>query len=224
MDSGETQYLFKETRLNIEPPASAKVITINVPSKSRRADRQAKNATPEDETTFRKKNLAVAASVYHRRWHDTPRSFLWRVLDDGALLSIRSVDVCKKEKTDDATLVLNFHFAEPIQPGCVALSDPEEHDALCIHVLDQSRQLYTFTVRPDLFRKRAAVDAGLSEIAKIQSPAGLISKHPHRLVAVNAHTLLVTVNDGGIIRFDKPKTDDGQFSLQRRQGSPLTCA
>ncbi|KAM4059571.1 nucleoporin domain-containing protein [Hirsutella rhossiliensis] len=212
MDASETQYLFKETRLNLDPPSPASGVGIRVPSKAasfRGQQRLLANDSPaEDETAFRLNNLATASSVYHRRWHDTPRSFLWRVLEDGRVLSIRAVDICKKDKAPDAPLVLNFSFAVPIQPGCVAFADPEEHDALCVFVLDQASQLYTFTLRPDLFRKRTAVDASLSELGKVQSPAGLGFKSPHRLVAVNVNLILATVNDGGIIRFDRTKTND----------------
>lgn len=209
MDSGETQYLFKETRLNLEPPSPASGVGIRVPSKAASSRAQLANDSPaEDETTYRLKNLATASSIYHRRWHDTPRSFLWRVLEDGRVLSIRAVDICKKDKAPDAPLVLNFGFAVPIRSGCVAFADPEEHDALCVFVLDQASQLYTFTLRPDLFRKRTAVDSSLSELGKVQSPAGLGFKTPHRLVAVSVNTILATVNDGGIIRFDRAKTND----------------
>ncbi|KAG5930647.1 hypothetical protein E4U53_002192, partial [Claviceps sorghi] len=214
MDSSEMQYLFKETRLNLEPPAATSVVNIRVPSKtghSRSQRRIASESSTDEETIFRAKNLASASSIYHRKWHDSPRSFLWRVLEDDSVLSIRVVDVCKKDKTADAPLILNFNFGVPIQAGCVAFSDPEEHDALCVFVLDQSSQLFTFTLRPDFFRKRTALDAVLSELCKVQSPAGLSFKSPHRLVAVTANTLLVTVSDGGLIRFDKTKSDDYEY-------------
>jgi hypothetical protein len=222
MDSSETQYLFKETRLNLEPPSSS-VVSIRVPAGSGRgangngygsASRRAASASDaivEDENTFRTKNLAAAASIYHRQWHESPRSFLWRVLENNTVLSIRTVDVCKKDKAPDTPLVLNFIFETPIQPNCVAFADPEVHDSLCVFVLDQAYQLWTFTLRPDLFRKRSAVDAGLSDLAKRHSPAGLSFKHPHRLVAVSADTLLVTVNDGGMIRFDRTRGDDSEL-------------
>ncbi|KAG5980353.1 hypothetical protein E4U55_004112 [Claviceps digitariae] len=217
MDSGEMQYLFKETRLNLEPPAATSVVNIRVPSKtglSRSPERRiAYDSSTDEEATFRTKNLASASSIYHRKWNDSPRSFLWRVLEDDSVLSIRVVDVCKKDKTADTPLVLNFNFGVPIQPGCVAFSDPEEHDALCIFVLDQSSQLFTFTLRPDFFRKRTALDAVLSELCKVQSPAGLSFKSPHRLVAVTANILLVAVSDGGLIRLDKTRSDDSSLSV-----------
>lgn len=208
MASGEMQYLHKETRLNLEPPALSSVATIRVPSASSQARgyrKLTRDNSVEDETTFRYKNLATTSSIYHRQWHDSPRSFLWRILEDGTLLSIRAVDVCRKANAADAPMILNFHFEVPIQTGCVAFADSEEHDALSVFVLDQAYQLYWFTLRPDYFRKRAAVDAGLSELCKVQSPAGLGFKHPHRLVAVNTECLLITVNDGGMIRLDRTK-------------------
>lgn len=214
MDSGETQYLYKETRLNLEPPASSSIVAIRVPAAShlgRSHQKAARDDSVEDETTFRLKNLATASSIYHRQWNHSPRSFLWRVLEEGTILSIRAVDVCKKAQAADAPLVLNFAFSVPIQPGCVAFSDPEEHDSLLVFVLDQANQLYQFTLRPEFFRKRSAIDTGLLDLAKVQSPAGLGFKHAHRMVAVSAETLLVTVNDGGMIRLDKNKDHHGEL-------------
>lgn len=214
MDTGVSQFLFKETRLNLEPASPASVVGVRVPSNashSRGHQRLVDDSPAEDETAFRLKNLSVASSVYHRKWHDSPRSFLWRVLGDGKVLNVRAVDICKKDKGPNAPLVLNFTFSVQIKPGCVAFADPEEHDALCVFVLDQSSQLFTFTLRPDLFRKRTAVDAGLMELGKVQSPAGLGFKTPHRLVAVNTSTLLATVSDGGIIRFDRTKGNNCEF-------------
>ncbi|KAF4122495.1 nuclear pore complex protein Nup160 [Geosmithia morbida] len=220
MASGGIQYLFKETGLNLEPLSASAVVTVRVPGSSSSSTAPGnKRLTAsggsgsgfgvEDETTFRSQNLASASSIYHRQHHDTPRSFLWRVLEDGTTLSVRAVDVCRRDRAAaDAPLILNFHFETPLLPGCVALADPREHDALCVFALDQSHVLWTFTLRPDLFRKRAAVDAGLSDLAKRYAPAGLSFKHPHRMVAVSADTLLVTVNDGGLMRLDRTTPDD----------------
>lgn len=216
MDTRDAQFLFKETRLNLEPTSSASVVNIRVPSggaNGRSQRKLAAEATFEDETTFRLKNLATASSVYHRKWHDSPRSFLWRVLEDGKVLSIRAIDVCKNDKTPDAPLILNLKFDATIQPGCVAFADPKEHDALAVHVLDTTSQLYTFTLRPDSFRKKAAVDAGLNGTAKVQAPTGLGFKQAHRMVAVSSELLIITSNDGGLIRFDKSGAHDRESAL-----------
>lgn len=213
MDSGETQYFYKETRLNLEPSSSSLVVNVRLPGSNSRGQRDKRgNDNANDVSSLESKYLASASSIYHRKWHDSPRSFLWRVLENGTVLSVRVADVYKKDKESDSPLVLNFHFTTPIQPNCVAFADPQEHDALCVFVIDQSKHLWTFTLRPDLFRKRSAVDAGLSDLAKRHVPTGLSLKHPHRMVAVSTDILLITVNDGGMIRFDRTSPSDCKFN------------
>ncbi|ROT36973.1 hypothetical protein SODALDRAFT_314701 [Sodiomyces alkalinus F11] len=217
MDSRNTQYLFKETRINLETASSALVVNIRVPSPtdgrttSRKVQTSEKTAN-EEEGTFRLKNLARASSVFHRKWHDAPRSFLWRVLEDDSVLSIRAIDVCRQEKDHDAPLVLNFRFASPIQPSCVAFADPREHDALSIFVLDQSNYLYSFTLRPDYFRKRTAIEANPGEACKVYLPSVFTFKHPHRMVAATSDRVVIALHDGGLVRLDRNRSADSMAS------------
>jgi nuclear pore complex protein Nup160 len=203
MDYGDTPFLYKETRLSLEPE---KTVVLKIPSTGRNHYRA--DIAVEDEAAFRQNNLAIASSIYRRKWHDSPRSILWRVLGDGTVLSIRAFDVCQKSSVADTNLVLNFHFTVPIQPSCVVFTEPKEHDALGVFVLDQANQLYSFMLRPDMFRKKSALDSVLQDLAKVQALAGLGFKHAHRMVAVSEKTLLVTVNDGGMIRLDREKSSD----------------
>jgi nuclear pore complex protein Nup160 len=217
----EAQYLFKETRLSLEPPSSAAVVNIKVPipqfqvrTASRRQTNGDFNAT-EEELAFRRKNLASASSVFHRRWHDSPRSFLWRILEDGTILSVRAVDVCKQEKVPDTPLVLNFHFSMPIRPSCLALADSKDHDALYIFVMDQDNFLHSLTLRPDAFRKRSFIDSAIPDLCKSYRPSQIHNfKHPHRLVADSADHVVVTLHDGGIIRMDRNTEHDGGFCFE----------
>lgn len=204
----------KETRVNLEPASPASVVHIRIPNPSRKfrdtaADRRhyASDKLQDEETAFRSKNLATAASIYHRKHHQSPRSFLWRLLDDGRVLSLRAADICKKGKADDTNLILHLRFPNPIRPACIALADPQEHDALNVFVLDDSNHLYTITLRPDHFRKRAATENGLGDACKSHTAGTFSFKHPHRLVAASASLVVVTFHDGGIIRFDKNKSD-----------------
>lgn len=233
MDSADTQYLYRETRLNLEPASASSIINIRVPSltsNGRGATRKLtsgdKNIS-EDEVNFRLKNLAPASSVYHRRWHDAPRSFLWRLLDDGLVLSLRVVDTCRQEKTVDAPLILNFRFTVPIQSSCVAFADPREHDALSMFVLDEANCLYTFTLRPDFFRKRSAIEAGPGDACKVYQPKVFGFKHPHRMVAASTDQIVISLHDGGLVRLDRNKTQDCMSlpldCCYHNESSTLTC-
>ncbi|GJC99735.1 DNA repair protein rad51 [Colletotrichum higginsianum] len=214
MDSADTQYLYRETRLNLEPASASSIVNIRVPSLTSNGRgatcklTNGDNNVSEDEVAFRLKSLAPASSIYHRKWHDAPRSFLWRLLEDGLVLSLRVVDTCRQEKVVDAPLVLNFRFTVPIQPSCVAFADPREHDALSMFVLDESNFLYSFTLRPDFFRKRSAIEAGPGDACKVYQPKVFGFKHPHRMVAASTDQVVISLHDGGLVRLDRNKTQD----------------
>jgi nuclear pore complex protein Nup160 len=227
METGEGRFTFKETRLNIEPSSSTYSVSVLVPSpltNSRGHSRKPDNAdgkSTDEEQLFIQRNLSTSASIFHRVWHDSPRSFLWRILEDGMVLSVRVVDVARQQRTADAPLILNFRFAAPIQPTCVALADPKDQDLLCIYVLDQQGCLYTFSLRPDLFRRRASINSSINDVFRVYVPAALSGRHAHRLLAVDSTQLLITLHDGGLLRLDRNKTHDC-MSLKSHK-SPLPC-
>ncbi|RYP26887.1 hypothetical protein DL768_011503 [Monosporascus sp. mg162] len=210
---------YKETRLNFEPSSSAFVVDLELPSavnqgRSRRRangtlDKSHANAESDD---LRARTCATTSSTYHRKHHSYPKSFLWRVLEDDTVLSIRAIDVLRPPKTVDANLILNFHFPHPIRPSCVALTDPEEHDALTVFVLDTVNQLYTLFLRPDSFRKRSFAETGLGDACKVHQSSALKIKQPYRLFVVNNDQFIATLSDGGLVRFDRNKTLNGKVS------------
>ncbi|KAF3007210.1 hypothetical protein E8E14_006953 [Neopestalotiopsis sp. 37M] len=200
-------YLHKETRLNLEPSSPALVVDLKLSAGSANGrGTKRPNGGEEDDKLFRKKNCATASSVYHRKHHAEPKSFLWRVLDGNTLLSIRCIDVCKTKKAPDASLVLNLRFSQPIRPSCLALSDPRDHDALSVFVIDESNQLYTIVLKPEHFRKRSTAE--IADACKIQTIQALGFKAPHCLVAADDNLLVVTTHDGGIIRLDRSRNHD----------------
>ena len=208
MVSRDFEILYKETRLNLEPASQSSTIQIRVapPSAYARASSSRSSSSADDERGYRSKSLATASSIYYRKHHNhSPRGFLWRVLDHGTVLSLRVADVCKQQKEADAPLILNLRFAAAIRPSCVGFADAEDNDALCVHVVDYSNQLWSITLRPDPFRRRTATDSGLGDACKSYSPPGFGFKHPHRLEVVNFNQLIVTMHDGGILKFDRTK-------------------
>ncbi|KAI0599341.1 nucleoporin Nup120/160-domain-containing protein [Biscogniauxia sp. FL1348] len=218
MASREPSYFYKETRLNFEPSSAIFTVDLQLPSATSqtRSRRQAgvSGITGAANDAFRAQNCATASAIYHRKYHQFPRSFLWRVLEDDTVLSLRAVDVYKPKKALDANLILNFHFPNPIKPSCVALADPSDHDALSVFVLDTTNQLYTLFLRPDSFRKRSFAEGGLGDSCKIFVPNAFNNfKSPYRLVAIDSDQLIVTLADGGHIRFDKNKSHTATQTL-----------
>jgi len=217
MDLRESLYLYKETRVNLEPPSPSSIVNVRLPASNggrrvitAKSKGNGSDNFAEEERAYRVKNLATSSSIFHRKHHDSPRSFLWRVLERGEVLSIRAVDLCRHEKAPEANLILHIHFPKPIRPSCVAFADPEGHDALCIFALDESFHLNYLLLRPDVFRKRSATEQGLGEAFKPYLSPVFSFKVPHRLVAVGSDEFVVTLQDGGIVSFRRDKSHEGR--------------
>ncbi|KAK5009966.1 hypothetical protein LTR16_010439, partial [Cryomyces antarcticus] len=161
-------YLYRETRLNVEPTNPSSTITIHLPAhsasilSSRTSSKRSlvtPNVTDSDEVAFSKRHLASEGSIYFRRKTRSPRSFLWRILDDRKLLELQSVDITQEEhNVHEATLTLVLSFPTAIRQSGIAFADPEEHDALNVFVLTNANELYTITLHKDSFVRAAATE------------------------------------------------------------------
>lgn len=224
MATRDVHYVYKETRLNLEPQSTSSIVQLRVPSiqsQSRSSSRITDSSSvSQEEKAYRLRNLATASSIYRRKHHDSPRSFLWRVLENDTVLSIRAADVCKRQKEAEANLILHLQFKSPLRTSCIGFADGVEHDALTVFAIDHANAVHSITLRPDAFRKRSATE-GFSDTCKSHSPPGFGFKHPHRLVAVSPDQFIVTMHDGGILRFDKNKSHDGTPHEENVLG---TCA
>lgn len=207
------EILYKETRLNLEPASHSSTIQIRVapPNAYGRSSSSRGGASADDEKGYRTRSLATASSIYYRKHNNSPRGFLWRVLENGTVLSLRVADVCKQEKEADAPLILNLRFPAAIRTSCIGFADYQDNDVLCVYVVDHSNQLWSLTLRPDHFRRRSATDGGLGDACKSYSPPGFGFKHPHRLAVVSPDQLIVTMHDGGILKFDRSRATDCRF-------------
>lgn len=217
-------YAYKETRLNLDSAIQSSTVAIRLPSHGilpfakASGQKRSHNTDPaiaEDESSFRQRHLATAASIYHRTHQKTPRSFLWRVLEDGIVLSIRAVDVSKSPNVADAHLTLRLTFPSPIRPSCIAFSDSSEHDVLSVFALTESNVLYTLSLRPDFFRKSSSTDDNVGDWCKPYVSSAFRFKHPHRLVALSSESVLISLHDGGLLKLDKRSGSDGKSGTYR---------
>jgi nuclear pore complex protein Nup160 len=208
---------YKEIRLNLDPATQGSTIPIRLPQHgaswpSRRQKQSGISETPaaEDEGAFRQKNLATGASIYHRTHHKTPKSFLWRVLEGGKVLSIRVVDILKQTGAADFNLTLRLHFADPIKPGCVVFSDSKEHDVLSVFVLTEKNHLYTLSLRPEHFRKPSCTEDNVGDWCKSYLSGQFAFRKPFRLATLGADELLVSYQDGELTRLTRKSGGDGK--------------
>ena len=215
--------IHKEAKVYSRPNAPGSVISIPVPSSTNGITaRRTRFSLPpktfqddiitKDEDAFTKRYLATQGSIYFCRRKTYPRSFSWRVVGDDRVLELRSVDLTKSAlETHEALLTLRLEFQEEILPHGVALADSEDHESLNVFVITSARQLYTFTLRPESFRRAAAIDEHIGDWCKIFRPAPLNFAYPHRLYASSPFELFISLDSGSLLRLTRRAGDDGMM-------------
>ncbi|KAH0273394.1 hypothetical protein KCU71_g18400, partial [Aureobasidium melanogenum] len=203
--------LYTEARLNIEPTYANS--TLHIPTEgqssffSRKRSRSDDTLVDADEEAYAKRHLATESSIFFRRQNRNPRCFLWRVLEEGKLLHIQSVDLIQaRRNTQESVITFALSFANPIRPNGVAFADAVERDALEVFVLTTSNELFTFTLRKDLLLRGSlpsAADFDPASCFKVHQSPSFSFRSPYKLVALSSMDLLVSLSDGGLLRLSR---------------------
>ena len=211
--------LFKEVRVAIRPEISDSVIEFRPPSSSGLTFTRAslpKRSIPKTPPTlkteedFTRRSFATESNIFFGRSGNYPRSFLWRILSDGCVLQIRSVDLSKgNEREEEASHVLEFAFTSSIRRGGVALAESRDGDILDVFVLGASNELYTLMLRKTFFCSAKASEGDLTEWCKVFKPGSLNFTTPHRLLAKSSLELILSLSDGRLVRLTRKGGEDG---------------
>lgn len=213
--------LFKETRVGNEAGAGS-IIQFDVPSTSvatsfsrnsrQRRRVQKKRPIIKAEEDFGKRLLASSSSIYFGTTKKYPRSIVWRILEGGKVLELRSADLSKSDREiKEATCILQLIFQSAIRNGGVALIDAEDHDFLSLFVLTRGSELYTFTIRRDCFCFTEASEEDINKWCKIFKPSSFSINTPYRLVAVTSLRIVVSLSDGRLLHLTRGSGEDGSL-------------
>lgn len=219
MDDPLPRYLYKETRLNLDTDKSTPTVTVQLPATglsnqlARLAHRKQQippTAVAEDEATFSKRHLASSASIYFRNRNTYPRSLLWRLLNDGKLLSLTFLDITRLDTHEhEACQTLELIFSKAIRPAGLAFADYESHESFNVFVLTTSNDLYTLTLRPEFFHRSSVAEQTVQSWCKIYVSSSFNFRYPHRLAARSPLELFISLHDGGLLKLTRRPEDDG---------------
>ncbi|KAI9851459.1 MAG: hypothetical protein M1838_003648 [Thelocarpon superellum] len=219
MDDPPPIYSYKETHLTLNLLDDPSLITLRLPTHTQdahgsrpppRSHRKLQPLEAEDETVFAQRFLATSASVYCRQRNEYPRSVLWRVLEDGKVLSLQHVDLSRiPGGPSEASRTLRLLFPSSIRPAGVTLSDSDQHEFIEVFVLTTTNDLYTLSLSPSLFDPSFALDDGVGRWCQSFLPSSFSFRYPHRLVARSPLELLVSLHDGSLLRLTRKPGDDG---------------
>ena len=216
MTSLTAPYLYTEARINIEPTFPGATLHIHTGSSSffsPRKRQRLENDQEQDEDAYSKKYLATESSIFFRRKERTPRSFLWRVLNDRQTLELQCVDLVQERATkQESLLTYSLSLPNPIRPNGIAFADPEDTDSLHIFVLTTSNELFTFTLKKDLLLRStvpSSSDFDSASCYKSFSPSSFSFRYPHKLVSISSLELIISLHDGGLLRLTRKAGDNG---------------
>ncbi|GAB7365531.1 hypothetical protein MBLNU230_g6604t1 [Neophaeotheca triangularis] len=211
--------LWNETRISPTPSSPSSVLTIDtghasqqlVPFSGAGRKRPFNEISGLDEESYAHKHLATEGSVFFRRKSRSPRSFLWRVLEDRKLLEIQCVDLVQdKKQKEESWLTFHLRFDHAIVESGVAFADPEETDALEVFVLTGGHELFTVTLRRDLLtREDVPKDFDATACWRRYASSSFTLRHPYRFHAVSSHELIVSLHDGSLMQLNREAKQNG---------------
>ncbi|KAF2092979.1 hypothetical protein NA57DRAFT_48993 [Rhizodiscina lignyota] len=213
----QAPYIYTETRLDLDEASPGSTIELILPSSNysiARASPTRRIVTTEslvqDEDTFLKEHIATESSIYLRRASRSPRVFLWRLLESRTVLELQAVDLHQdKSVPGDAVLTLLLRFPRPLRPFGVALADPDERDALCVFAVTDRGDLYTLTLKREMFVHAKASEADMGDWCRVVQPSAFSFQFPYKLFALSALELVVALHNGGLLRLLRKPGDDG---------------
>lgn len=205
-------HMLKEVRIDIDSGIYDPTIQFLLPPYPTLGFTRAKRLIPKNkpalktEDEFVRRCLSTESNVFSGRTDVFPRNFLWRILEGGSKLQIRSVDLSKShEGQAEAANILEFVFPDSIRPGGVAIADALEEDKLSVFALAASNDLYTLDLPRSFFYSASASEGGIERWCKIYKLITLGSTKPHRLLAKNSSELVLGRSDGTVARLTRKK-------------------
>jgi len=212
-------HLFKEVRVDIQPESPSSVIQFRIPSSTAlnftRASLPTRSVpknlpSPKTEEDFVRNHLATESSIFFGRAGRYPRSFLWRILNDGLGLRIQSVDLSKKiERREEASYILDITFPSAIRPRGVAFAETEDHNTISVFVLTASNELYTLTLKRSFFYTARTSEVELGKWCQVFKPGSLNFTTPNCLLAKSSLELILGLDDGRLMRLTRKDGGDG---------------
>lgn len=211
--------LYQETRISPTPCSPSSILHINAAGNASTAVGR-KRAFDEisglDEESYARKHLATEGSVFFRAADRAPRTFLWRVLNEGQLLEVQCVDLVQSSSAkgaSDSWLTFHITLPAPIIPGGVVLADAKEKDALELFVVTSvggKSELYTITLRRDLLlRETVPADFDSKTCVRAFTPSRFNYSKPYRIIATSNLELFISLHDGGLVRLQRAASESG---------------
>nr|POE54934.1 nucleoporin [Quercus suber] len=221
--------LYQETR--VAPGCSSPSAVLYIPTQEQHSRRGATSTVNNgagrkrpfdeistiDEESYARKHLATEGSVFVRSESKSPRTFLWRVLNDRQILEVQCIDLVQEsERTNESCLTFRIEVKEGIREHGIVFADSQDTDALEIFVLSTKCELFTITLGRDLLLKQTIPTAfDPATCVKSYVPTSLTThRHAYRMFGMDSRELYVSLADGSFLRLSRKAQENGTQWMQ----------
>jgi nuclear pore complex protein Nup160 len=209
--------LYTETAFQVNPVTPASVVQLRVPRKNGSYDRSKYTANKpldgkahtRDEQSYSSHHLASQSSIYFRQAKSYPRTFYWRVVNNGRVLEIQCADLARSESdTKEAYTTLQFEFQDQIAPNSVAFADLETAHELHVFVCTKN-EVFNLLIPTLAFRDPSLLhNDNLSQWCQPVESSTLAIDTVHRIYASSPLTLFISFASGRLQRLGRKSVQE----------------
>ncbi|OCT52313.1 hypothetical protein CLCR_07914 [Cladophialophora carrionii] len=203
-------YLYTETAFQVIPATTASVVNLQIPRANGSYDKSKfsskkpgdSKAFTKDERTYSSHILASQSSIYFRESKSYPRTFYWKVVDNGKVLEVQCADFARSEgDTKEAYLTLRFEFQDQIAPCGVTFADLDNGDEIHAFVCTLKNEIFNLCIPTNAFRyARILQDENLSQWCQSMESSTLSIDTVHRIYASSPLDVFISFASGRIQR------------------------
>lgn len=205
--------LYTETAFQVTAATTASVADLRIPRKNGSYDRSkySSNQSDEhrtstsDEQTYSSRILASQSSIFFRESKSYPRTFHWKVVNNGKILEVRCADFARAEgETKEAYFTLRFEFQDKIASRGVVFVDSENSDDIHAFVCTSKNEVFNLRLPTSAFRDSSVLaDADLEQWCQPLESSTLGIDTVYRIYASSPLVVFISFASGKIQRLSR---------------------
>ncbi|KIW67865.1 hypothetical protein PV04_07083 [Phialophora macrospora] len=202
--------LYTETAFQVTPATPASVVNLQIPrangsyDKSKYSSKKPGDgkAFSKDEQAYSSHILASQSSIYFRESKTYPRTFYWKVVNNGRVLEVQCADFARSEgDTKEAFLTLRFEFQDQIAPCGVTFADLDNSEEIHAFVCTLKNEVFNLCIPTNAFRTTQVLqDENLSRWCQPMESSTLSIDTVHRIYASSPLDVFISFAGGRIQR------------------------
>jgi nuclear pore complex protein Nup160 len=210
--------LYTETAFQVTPPTAASVVNLQIPrangsyDKSKFSSKKSGDgkAFSKDEQAYSSHILASQSSIYFRESKTYPRTFYWKVVNNGKVLEVQCADFARSEgDTKEAYMTLRFEFQDQIAPCGVTFADLNNSEEIHAFVCTLKNEIFNLCIPTNAFRNAQTLqDENLNQWCRPMESSTLSIDTVHRIYASSPLDVFISFAGGRIQRLRRASVQE----------------